>query len=251
MSVDTIYKRQFLSFQQAALHELIGVNVADVRQLQDEIIDKSDKFTKGIMPENEAADFARETGEKALEYEIHAKEELQRLQEQKKPSVEKFLGGLSEEQKNLIRNEIESMSEITALENLIAELKRLCEMAWCFTGHIQDYAATPEYRERHRNFLRMGDTAPDTQSPEQKAVPALTDTECLQRLSDTGYIMINPHIKDRVAYLIKKSHNTLDTFDELAKTTGSELRARSIMFQNMTGVQGTLNKHRPKHTLKT
>jgi hypothetical protein len=167
MSVDTIYKRQFLSFQQAALHELIGVNLADVRQLQDEIIDKSDKFTKGIIPENEAADFARETSEKVLEYEIHAGEELQRLQEgQEKPSVEKFLGGLSEEQKNLIRNETENMSEITPLENLITELKRLCEMAWCFTAHIQDYATTPEYRERRRNFLRTGEPAPDTQAPE-------------------------------------------------------------------------------------
>jgi hypothetical protein len=175
MSVDTIYKRQFLSIQQAALCELIGVNLADVRQLQDELTVKAEKFTKGIIPENEAADFARETGDNALEYTIHAGEELGRLQEEQKkpvqhsPGVEEFLSGLSEEQKNLIRNENESMSEITALENLITELKRLHEMAWYFTAHIQDYAATPEYRERRQNILLTGEPAPDTQALERKA----------------------------------------------------------------------------------
>jgi hypothetical protein len=115
---------------QAALRERIGVNLADVRQLQDVLVDKAERVTKGIIPENEAADFARETGEKALEHEIYANEELERLQKEKqKKPVEVKISGLNEEQQNLIRNEIESMPEITALESLIAELKRLCEMA--------------------------------------------------------------------------------------------------------------------------
>jgi hypothetical protein len=68
---------------------------------------------------------------------------------------------------------------------------------------------------------------------------------------DTGFLMINPHVKDKTNYLIKQGHAVLDTFDELAKITGSELRARNIMIQNMAKVTATLNTHRPKHSLKT
>jgi hypothetical protein len=81
--------------------------------------------------------------------------------------------------------------------------------------------------------------------------PVLIDAECLQRLDDTGFIMINPRIKDRTVYLIKKAHTVLDVFDELVKMTGSEKRARAIMFQNMGGVKSTLDRHRPKKSLKT
>jgi hypothetical protein len=88
--------------------------------------------------------------------------------------------------------------------------------------------------------------------PAPKAdIPFLTDAECLQRLVDTGYIMINPRITDRMVYLIKRGHTVLDVFDELAKMTGSETRARAIMFQNMSGVKSTLDRHRPKKSLKT
>jgi hypothetical protein len=87
------------------------------------------------------------------------------------------------------------------------------------------------------------------QQPERRTA-YLTDEECLKKLEDTGFIMINPRIKDKVSYLIKKGHNVLDTFGELAKMTGSELRARAIMIQNMTKVEGTLNNNRPKHSLK-
>jgi hypothetical protein len=171
--------------------------------------------------------------------------------------VEKFISGLSEEKRNLIQSENDKLSQlpISALENLIVELKRLREMAWCFTAHIQDWATTPECRERRMTFLLTGEIpkepVPDTQAPEQKAVPALTDKECLQKLEETGFIMINPYIKDRTVYLIRKTHTILDTFDELVKMIGSELRARSIMIQNLTKVAATLNNHRPKHTLKT
>jgi hypothetical protein len=51
--------------------------------------------------------------------------------------------------------------------------------------------------------------------------------------------------------LVKKAHNVLEVFDELAKMTGSEKRARAIMFQNMGGVKSTLDRHRPKRALKT
>jgi hypothetical protein len=90
-----------------------------------------------------------------------------------------------------------------------------------------------------------------TQPPERKAADNLTDEDCIKRLADTGFIMMNPRIKDKTIYLIKKGHNALDTFDELAKITGSERRARNIMIQNMTGIATTLNTHRPKHSLKT
>jgi hypothetical protein len=161
MSTDTIYLRQILDLEQVVLRERIGVNLADVRQLQDKLMDKAEKFNMGIIPENEAADFARETGKKTLEYEIHAKEELERLQEEQKkpvqhsPEVEKFLNGLSEEKRNLLQSESDRVSQlpISSLENLIAELKRLREIAWCLTAHIQDYAETPEYRERRRAFF--------------------------------------------------------------------------------------------------
>jgi hypothetical protein len=84
-----------------------------------------------------------------------------------------------------------------------------------------------------------------------QAADYLTDEDCLKKLVDTGFIMINPRIKDEVVYITKKGHSVLDVFDELVKMTGSELRARAIMIQNMTKVEGTLNNHRPKHSLKT
>jgi hypothetical protein len=51
----------------------------------------------------------------------------------------------------------------------------------------------------------MTASAPDTQAPVQRVDDNLTDAECIQRLLDTGFIMINPHIKDRTVYLIKKA----------------------------------------------
>jgi hypothetical protein len=182
MSTDTIYLRQFLSVLQAALRERIGVNLADVRQLQDELIAKIEKFTKGAMPENEAADFARETGDKALEYEIHAKKELERLQEEQKkpiphsPEGEEFLSNLGEEKRRLMEEENERLRKmpIHALDNRIVELKRLREMAWNATAHIQDFAEIPEYRERHLAFSHTGNPALDTQTPERNAAAAST-----------------------------------------------------------------------------
>jgi hypothetical protein len=173
MSEDTIYLRQLLDLGQAVLRERIGVNLADVRRLQDELMVKAEKFGEGIIPEDEAADLARNTGNNALEYGIRAGEELGRLQEEQKkpvqhsPQVEEFLSGLSEEKRNLIQNEDDNLRKlpVNALENLIVELKRLREMAWHLTAHIQDYAATPEYRERRRNFMRTGEPVPDAQAP--------------------------------------------------------------------------------------
>ena len=84
----------------------------------------------------------------------------------------------------------------------------------------------------------------------QKAADPLTDGECIQKLDDTGYITINQRVKNKTAYVVKKGHSVLDVFDELAKITGSERRARAIMLQNMSRVETSLSKHRPKRTLK-
>jgi hypothetical protein len=185
MSEDTIYLRQLSDLVQASLREWTGINLADVRQLQDELISIGNKFNLGIIPENEAADFARATGDKALEYEIHAEEELERLQEEQKkpvqqsPEVEKFINGLDEEKRNLIQSESDKIRQlpISAMENFIAELKQLREMAWYLTAHIQDYAATSEYRERRRAFLLTGETPLDTQAPEvDSEIPAILKT---------------------------------------------------------------------------
>jgi SPX domain protein involved in polyphosphate accumulation len=81
-------------------------------------------------------------------------------------------------------------------------------------------------------------------------IPSLTDAECFQRLDSTGFIKINLRIKDRTVYLVEKPHTVLDVFDELAKMTGSESRARAIMFQNMSGVKSTMDRYRPKKSLK-
>jgi len=84
----------------------------------------------------------------------------------------------------------------------------------------------------------------------QNKTAILTDLECLKRLVDTGFIMQNERVKGSTKYIVKKGYAILDVFDELSKITGSEMRARAIMMQNMTKVESTLNKHRPKKSLK-
>jgi hypothetical protein len=92
----------------------------------------------------------------------------------------------------------------------------------------------------------------ENETPKQEAEQNyLTDDNCLKRLVDTGFIMINTRIQDKTTYMVKKCHTVLDVFDELARMTGSEKRARAIMFQNMSRVKSTLDRHRPKHSLKT
>jgi hypothetical protein len=49
MGADTIYMRQYLDLMQAGLRELIGVNLTDVYQLQDELMEKAEKFTDGTI----------------------------------------------------------------------------------------------------------------------------------------------------------------------------------------------------------
>jgi hypothetical protein len=91
----------------------------------------------------------------------------------------------------------------------------------------------------------------DMQTPEQEAVPALTDEECLQRAEETGFIEINTRITHKVCYMVKAHHTVLEVFDLFAKMTGSEKRARALMFQRMSGVKSTLDRYRQKKSLKT
>ena len=182
MSEDTIYLRQFLDLEQAALRDLVGVNLADVRQLQDLLLEKGEKFNKGIIPENEAADLARKMSYDALNYEIHANEELKQLQEKLRTPIqyssetEEYFDKMSEEQKSLILSENEKLRQlpISNIENIIAELKRLREMAMYLTAHIQDYAITPEYRERRMVFITTGE-APKKPVPETQIPPVIQD----------------------------------------------------------------------------
>jgi hypothetical protein len=136
---------------------MVGINLTDVIELQYLVMEKAEKFTMGIIPENEAANFARKTGIDILEYEIHVKEELEQLQE---------------EQKRMVQHSSDKVIQLptAALENLITELQRLREMAWCLTAHIQDYAVTPEYRERRQAFLATGET-PAESTPKDSGQP--------------------------------------------------------------------------------
>jgi hypothetical protein len=117
---------------------------------------------------------------------------------------------------------------------------------------VFDISRSPEYW-RMRTIAEMDKTreTPPEPAPDTQTADYLTDEEYLKRLVDTGFIMINSYIKDKIVYMVKRGHTVLDVFDELAKITGSELRARAVMLQNMTGVESTLNTHRPKHSLKT
>jgi hypothetical protein len=217
MSEDTIYLRQILALVQAALRERIGINLADVMELQNEIIVKADEFTKGIMPQNKAADFALKTSNDALEYGIHAREELQRLQSERKkpvqqsPEVEKFISDLNEEKRNLIQSENDRLSQlpISDLENLITELKRLREMAWYLTGHIQDYVKTPDYRERRIDFLTTVEKLPEPvpKEAESQTKPPLKG---IDDLISQGYLADNGHrvlcgLNDVAIYLSGKN----------------------------------------------
>jgi hypothetical protein len=87
-------------------------------------------------------------------------------------NVEAFLSSMNEKQRDQLTNELKHDREmpIKALENLTAELKRLREMGWALTGHIQDFSETA--RERHRAFLRTGKSAPDIQTPESSTTKA-------------------------------------------------------------------------------
>jgi hypothetical protein len=51
-------------------------------------------------------------------------------------------------------------------------------------------------------------------------------------MEGTGYIRQNPRIKDKKVFLKEKAHTVLEIFDEFAKMTGSEKRARAIMYRN-------------------
>jgi hypothetical protein len=110
-------------------------------------------------------------------------------------------------------------------------------------------------KEREKNSLltEINETlkAIAAQMSERKTADYLTDEYCIQRMVDTGFIMINPRVNGRTVYVVKKGYSVLEVFDELAKVTGSKRRARAIMIQNMTGVESTLNTHRKKHTLET
>jgi hypothetical protein len=108
--------------------------------------------------------------------------------------------------------------------------------------------------------LSPPETPPPPTSPVVGTEPApdvlgLSNDEYLKKMVDTGFIMLNTYLKDRdysrnEKYIVKTAYTVLDVFDELAKMTGSEKRARAIMLQNMSGVKTSLDKHRPKHSLK-
>jgi hypothetical protein len=210
----------------------------------------------GSIPENEAADFARKTGNDVLECEIRAQEELQRLQEalqtpvRYSPEVEEFMSNMSEEQRNLLRSANDTVRRlpIAALENLIEELKRLREMAWCLTAHIQDYAETSEYCERRRAFLLTGETPPepvaDTQTLEQKEADCLTDEECIKKLVDTGFIAQNTNIKTKTVYAKTRAVTAPKIYKKLLElTNGDGNRAERIMRNNISGVESGLKQY--------
>ena len=251
MSNDTIYLRQLLAFKQAAVREVIGVNLADVRQLQDELHEKGVKFNKGIIPEKEAADFALKISMDTHAYVIRANKELEQLQgEHKKPiqyspEMEKGFNMLSEEQKKMTLSEVERIRQlpISNIENIISELNRLNKMAMCLNAHIQDYVITPEYRERRRTFLTTGE-APKDPAPDTQPSYDLTNEEILKKLEDIGLIVSK--IIDGKQFCGKKNKNTAPKiYKEILKfTNDDEDRAIRIIRNNIPEAQSGIKQHR-------
>jgi len=175
MSEDTIYLRQLLGLIQAALRECTGINLAEAVEKQDQIIATAYKFSRGVIPANEAADIALRVSIEALEWKYRACEELTRLQKAQKepiqhsPKVDDFIGTLSEEQKSRLMRTGRYGLEISALEGLVVELKKLNDLTMYLTAHIQDYSATDEYRERRQAFLLNGE-ALEIPTPAQSRV---------------------------------------------------------------------------------
>jgi len=87
MSNETIFSRQF---PESYLRSSVGVSCADVRQLADELLEKGTKFSKGIIPENEAADFAGKIHTDTFKYIDRARDELKLLKEKKIDPVQYF-----------------------------------------------------------------------------------------------------------------------------------------------------------------
>jgi hypothetical protein len=120
--------------------------------------------------------------------------------------------------------------------------------------HFEAKYGLEDLRYRQKELTEASkESSPDTQTPVPGAgeISGLTDADCIKNLVDTGFIMQNTRITEKTVYIVKKGYSVLDVFDRFAKITGSERRARAIMFQNMSGVKSTLDRHRPKKLLKT
>jgi hypothetical protein len=186
---ETIYSRLFADLFQTSLRNSVGVSPADVRQLADELLEKVTKFNKGMIPENEAADFARKIHTDTFEYIARARDELKLLKEEKidpaqyfrKEEEEKEIEKLSEKERNAMLSVMQSGYEdiyqlqVCGVESLIAELTRVQKETVLVILHIQEFANTPQYRNLRTAFLLTGEVlkkpTPNTQplerTPEQ------------------------------------------------------------------------------------
>ena len=113
----------------------------------------------------------------------------------------------------------------------------------------EDERVIEELKAAFPEIEALPEPAPYTQAPEeaQAAVTAsgLTDVEIINLLEP--YIEINKTIKDKTIYAKKRGTTLVAIFDKIKDITGSYERARLFMKQNMSGVETSLNKNRPRH----
>jgi hypothetical protein len=88
--------------------------------------------------------------------------------------------------------------------------------------------------------------APEAQPPAQgaAAVPELTDTECLKKLIDTGFIAQNTNIKTKIVYAKTRAVTAPKIYRELLKMLNNDGdRAARIMRNNISGVETGLKQY--------
>jgi hypothetical protein len=168
-----------MTFIQTWLRGPIGVNLADVRRLDDELLKKSITFAKGVLPETEAADFAIKTTIDVTEYHARADKELKRLQEIREEEgliriSPSGVEGFNDIYLALTQYEDYRKSVISAIESLITELERVRRTAADLAVHVQEYANTPEYRERHMAFVQQEQSA-ETQEKKKEPPPIIKE----------------------------------------------------------------------------
>ena len=84
-----------------------------------------------------------------------------------------------------------------------------------------------------------------TPAPNGVTVPELTDSDCLKRLEDTGFIAGIGHEKMKGMGLYEKTRavNVGKIYDELLRITGDGERARRIMLNSISGTEAGLKKY--------
>ncbi|MDR1785206.1 MAG: hypothetical protein LBR23_01890 [Spirochaetaceae bacterium] len=141
--------------------------------------------------------------------------------------------------------------EALKMQNRVAHLKRVSLINSLLDDYLGELAAAgAEFgvTVSKPDYWKMRETR---QAEVQQQPAPMPDADILKRLVDTGFIEQNQRITRKTVYVPRKPVTALGVFDEIAKITGSEIRARNLMRQNMSGVVITLDRHRPKKNYTT